>query len=61
MFDTHCLLKYKYSSIVRMYKFGKKVVDADNVIIMDQKTIETCVVLVKHIEQSRALDEYGGR
>lgn len=40
-----------------MYNFGKKVVDADNVIRMDQKTIETCVVLVKHIE----LDEYGGR
>lgn len=44
-----------------MYKFCMKVVDADNVIIMDQKTIETCVVLVKDIEQSRALDEYGGR
>lgn len=44
-----------------MYTFGKKVFDADNVIIMDQKTIETCVVLVKNIEQSRELDEYGGR
>lgn len=61
MFETQCLLNYKYSSIVRMYEFGKKVVDADNVIIMDQTTIETCVVLAKHIEQSRALDEYGDR